>query len=540
MNEKGSITVIEYKESNGESSDVNPASNVDNGHLQRKLKARHLQMIALGGTIATGLFLGSGSALARAGPVGALLGYIFIGTVVYSVMVSLGEMATYLPIPGSFTIYAARFVDPALGFAVGWNYWYAFAVTLPAEVTAAGIVISYWDSTTNIAVWITVLTAACIAINFFGVRAYGESEFWLSAIKIVTIVGLLILGIVLDLGGGPNHDRLGFWYWQNPGPFVEYVATGSLGKFLGFWSVAIQASFSYNGTEIVAVTAAEAHNPRKNLPKAITRVFYRILLFYVGGVFIMGLLVPSNDPQLLNNIGTGTVKAAPFVIAIQNANIAALPSIINAVILTSAFSSGISHLYAGSRTLHALALNRQAPAFLALCSRQGLPYWSVIATSVVGALAYLNVSSNAVVVFNWFVNITTIASLFVWGSICLSYIRFYQGLKSQGISRDSLPYKSPYQPFTAIYGLFWCSVIIFFNGFDTFGPFNVSNFLTAYIGIIIFFGCYVGCKIWKRTEFVKASEMDLLTGRNEVDALVYDEDEETPTTILGKMWSWIA
>ncbi|KAH8988821.1 amino acid permease-domain-containing protein [Lactarius akahatsu] len=276
--------------------------------LQRQLKNRHIAMISIGGVIGTGLFLSSANALRHGGPVGLLLGYIAVGSICYSTMISLGEMISYLPIPGGHIKLAERFVDPALSFTMGWNYWYNWTIVLPAELSAAAILVDFWDKDTNLnSVWITICLVVVVAINFMG-------------------AGLIILGIVLDLGGGPDHDRLGFRYWKHPGPFVQFDGIpGAKGRFLGWWAVLTQAAFSFIGTEIVAIAAGEAKNPRRNIPKAIRRVYIRILLFYIGGVTVIGLLVPSNDPGLA--LGTGTAAASPFVIAIKRSGIKALPQV---------------------------------------------------------------------------------------------------------------------------------------------------------------------------------------------------------------------
>ncbi|KAF7985764.1 hypothetical protein HWV62_369 [Athelia sp. TMB] len=512
------------------------------GAVQRRLKARHISMIAIGGTIGTGLFVGSGAALAVGGPVGLLLGYSIMGTVVYSMMVALGEMATFFPVSGSFTHYATRWLDPALGFALGYNYWYSYAITLPTEITAAAIVISYWDSTTNPGAWIAIFLFVIVLINFAGVRYYGEAEFWFSFIKVITIVGLIIMGIVLDLGGGPNHDRIGFRYWKKPGPFNQLDGiSGSEGRFLAFWATFVNAAFSFLGTEIVALAAAEAENPRRNVPKAIRRVFYRILLFYIGGVIVIGWLVPYTDTRLLST--SGTASASPFVIAINNAQIKALPSIINAVILISAFSAGNSDLYAASRTLYGLACSGQAPRFLRKCTKNGLPVWCVAITSLGGLLAFLNVNENGNTVFEWFVNITSITGLITWDIILITYIRFHKGLKYQGIDRNTLPYKAPFQPYASYFGIFFVTVIILFNGFQVFinGNWNVDTFITAYICLPIFVVLYVGYKVIVRPKFVRVQDMDFTTGRRELNDM---DDEETakyvePTTWYGKVWDWL-
>lgn len=246
--------------------------------VHRDLKSRHLQMIAIGGTIGTGLFIGSGNALRHGGPLGALLGYIFMGVFVYFMMLSLGEMTAYMPGSGGFTRFSAQFVDPALGFAVGWNYFYCFAITLPAEITAASIVIQYWDTNTNhLAIYITIMLLVAVFINLFGAKGYGEAEFWCAIIKVLAIIGLIFLGLLLDLGVNSTTGYIGFRYWKEPGAFNSTylsIANAGTARFLGFWATLTQAAFSYLGVEIVCVTAGEAQNPRRNVPKAIRRVIY--------------------------------------------------------------------------------------------------------------------------------------------------------------------------------------------------------------------------------------------------------------------------
>ena len=216
------------------------------------------------------------------------------------------------------------------------------------------------------AVWITLLYLVIFLLNCLPVRVYGELEFILGSIKLLTIVGLMILMFIITLGGGPNNDRIGFRYWKDPGPMQEYLKTGDLGRFLAFWKVFIQATFSYGGSEMVVVAAGETENPRRNIPKAVRRVFWRIAIFYVGSVFLVGLCVSSRDQRLLNAIDHGAegAGASPFVIAIANSGIKVLPSIINAVILSSALSAGNSFFYASTRILYSTALDGKAPRIL--------------------------------------------------------------------------------------------------------------------------------------------------------------------------------
>ncbi|KAI9665611.1 MAG: hypothetical protein M1829_005691 [Trizodia sp. TS-e1964] len=520
--------------------DVESAENY--GYVARGLKSRHIQFIALGGTIGTGLFLGIGSAFTQAGPLSVLLGYTFTGCAIYAMMQSLGEMATWLPLPGAIPQFCARYVDEAMGFAVGWNNWYNSAITLCAEISAASVVIGFWNDDINPAAWITLIILLVVALNIFAVAIYGEAEFIFASIKIITIVGLILMAIVLDLGGGPTHDRLGFRYWKDPGAMKEYKGDGDWGRFLGLWSTLVNAAFSYGGVEMVAVAAGEAENPRKNIPKAVRRVFWRILFFYVIGSLAIGVLVSSNDDQLLGAIKNGAKGAAasPWVIAIYRAGIPVLPSIINAVILTSASSSANAFLYTGSRYLYALAQNRQAPRFFLKCTKLGVPVYCVAVTASISLLTYLSCSSGADTVFQWFQHLTTIANLFTWVSICIAYIRFHAALKAQGVDRNTLVLKSPFQPYLAWIALIFFSFIILFSGFDVFGPFKVESFLTSYIGVPIYFGLYLFWKVFKRTRWIKSEDADIFRGKAALDA----EDEhwvhKKPTSVLGKIWYWIA
>lgn len=507
--------------------------------LQRQLKNRHVAMISIGGVIGTGLFLSSANALRHGGPVGLLLGYMVVGSICYSVMISLGEMVSYLPVPGGHIKLAERFVDPAFSFTMGWNYWYNWTIVLPAELSAAAVLIDFWDKDTKLnSAWVTICLVVVVAINFMGAGAYGEAEFIFASIKVLTITGLIILGIILDLGGGPDHDRIGFRYWKHPGPFVQFDGiAGAKGRFLGWWAVLTQAAFSFIGTEIVAIAAGEAKNPRRNLPKAIRRVYIRILLFYIGGVTIIGLLVPSNDPGLA--LGSGTAAASPFVIAIKRSGIKALPQIINACLLTSAWSAASSDLYTSSRALYGLAIAGNAPSIFGRTLRNGLPAAALIVSSSFSLLAYMGVHSGSGKVFNWFANMTAVAGLLTWFGISYTYTRFYAGMKAQGIDRKTLPFSSRLQPFAAWYATVSCLVICLFSGWSVFlrGEWNTADFVTNYLPLVLFPILYIAAKLWTRVPIVKASEMDFYSGLAEIEASTYDEPP--PRNKLEAFWQWL-
>ncbi|KAK6394080.1 hypothetical protein LTR65_001926 [Meristemomyces frigidus] len=509
------------------------------GYVSRGLKSRHIQFIALGGTIGTGLFLGIGTAFAHAGPLSVLLGYTLTGCAIYAMMQCLGEMATWLPLPGAVPQYCARYVDPAMGFAVGWNNWYSSALTLCAEISAASLVIGFWNSSINQAAWITIILVVILGLNIFAVSIYGEAEFIFASVKIITIVGLIILALVIDLGGAPHEKRIGFRYWHHPyAAMVAYVGTGNTGRFAGIFSTLVNAAFSYGGVEMVAVAAGEAENPRKNIPKAVQRVFWRILFFYVLGSLLIGMTVPYNDPGLTAD-GAGA-RSSPWVIAITRAGIPVLPSVINAVILTSASSSGNAFLYTGSRYLFALAQNGQAPRVLLKCTKKGVPIWCVLITASFGLLTYMTVSEGANNVFNWFQTLTTITSLFTWVSILIAYLRFKKAMEAQGVNRDDLIFKSKWQPYTAWVALIYFIIIIIFNGWKVFtkGNWAIQDFVTAYIVVPVYFAFYIFWKVFKRTKFVKASEADIWTGKAALDAEVWPE--RLPRNWLEKVWFWIA
>ncbi|KAJ5852760.1 uncharacterized protein N7529_012145 [Penicillium soppii] len=518
-------------------------AHVETGTLQRRLKSRHIQFLALSGAIGTGLFVGTGQVLSTAGPLSAVLSYLITGFNLYAVINSMGEMSTWLPLPGAVPVYASRFVDEALGFTLGWNYWYQFAIGVPIEITAAALVIDYWPNNIPSVVWITVLYVIIFTVNSLPVRLYGELEFFLGSIKLITIVGLMLLMCIITLGGTQTHDRIGFRYWEHPGPMNEYLETGSLGRFLAFWKVFIQATFSYGGSEMVVIAAGETENPRRNIPKAIRRVFWRIAIFYVGSVFLVGLCVSSQDPRLLNAIYTGAagVGASPFVIAIENGGIDVLPSIINAVVLTSALSAGNSFFYASTRILYSTALDGKAPRILRY-EKFGVPYVCVVVTAALSLLVYLNVSSSSAEVFFWVSNLSSVSTLIVWTSIAVTYIRFYQGLKHHSIPRSTLPFQSPLQPFMAYFAIFFSSTVAFFNGFDAFFPghFSAKSLIPPYIDIPIFLCLFLGYKIIKRTKFVKIEDMDLLSGKEEADRLESTWEEPKPRNLLERIWFWIA
>lgn len=536
---------IETVCSHGEQQDIKSAEqeNRHNGNLNRQLKARHISFIALGGAIGTGIFVGSGGVLSVGGPLSMLLCYLITGINVFAVVNSLGEMATWLPIPGAVPVFAARYVDEALGFTLSWNYWYQLAIGVPIEVTVCAVILDYWPNNVPKAALITVFFAAMVVVNCLPVKIYGEVEFFFCAVKLLTIVGLILLMFIITVGGSPTGEPIGFRYWRHPGPMNEYLKTGDLGRFLAFVKVFIQATFSYGGAEMVVLAAGETVNPRHNIPKAVRRVFWRILLFYVLSIFLVGLCVSSKDKKLLNAIDKSAPGAAqsPFVIAIDNARIKTLPSIINGIVLSSAWSAGNSFFYASTRVLYSAALDGKAPSFLKF-EKFGVPYACVVFTTALSCLVYLNVNNTSAEVFFWISNLSAVSTLLVWASISLTYLRFHHGLAYHGIARETLPFKAPFQPYLAYFSIVFCSVIALFNGFDAFfpGKFSAKSFIPPYIDLPIFACLFFGYKIVKKTKMVKLSEMDLWSGKAEIDRLEDTWETPQPRNFLERIWLWLA
>ena len=358
-------------------SESNSLESFDEDDLQKGLKNRHVQLIALGGAIGTGLFVGSGLALYQTGPAALFLSYIILSGVVWFVMNMLAEMAAFLPVPGAGAQqFVNDFLSPSFGFAIGYNYWYGFAILVAAEIVAAAIVIQYWTEKVNIAVWISILLALILILNLCPVKFYGEAEFYFASIKLLAMTGLIILGVVLFFGGGPNHDRLGFRYWKNGNAFKEHLTGGSTGRFLSVWTAIIKAGYSFiMSPELIVACSGEVRDARRVLPKCANQFIYRLAFFYILGSLVIGVIADSNSKRLTSS--AGNANASPFVLGIQNAGIHVLNHIVNAVILTSAASAGNSFFYAGSRTLYSLSKKGLAPKCLRTVNRFGIPYYSL-------------------------------------------------------------------------------------------------------------------------------------------------------------------
>ncbi|KAF4633244.1 hypothetical protein G7Y89_g4873 [Cudoniella acicularis] len=485
--------------------------------LHRELKTRQISMIALGGALGTGLLINTGPYLAVSGPVSLLIGYALVGVLCYAVMAALGEMAAWLPIASGFTGFAHRFVDPALGFALGWNYWFKYIITTPNNIIACTLVIKYWfdasgysGPASSAVIWVTLLLVAIITINYFSVGVFGEFEFWLSTIK------------------GPPHHPGGFHYWVNPGAFAPYIFDGGIGKFLGFWNVLFSAVFSFLGAELVGVTVGEAQNPRKAVPKAIKLTFLRIVFFYIVLIFLLGLTVPYNSHLLLtaNNVSLNTVsaEASPFVVAATLAGVQTVPDIMNICLLIFTFSAANSDLYIATRSLYSLAVEGNAPRIFSRTNDRGVPIYSLGLCSACCLIAYISIHVGSFNTFQYFVSLVTIFGILTWMSILISHIYFVRARKAQGIPDTALAFVSPFGIRGSTAALIFAAVIMFFNGFADFAPntttgqsFDWPDFIVNYIGVLIFAVMFCGYKIFMKTHTWTAKQADLTTGKARID-----------------------
>lgn len=512
-----------------------------NNNVHRKLKSRHIQLIGIGGTIGTALYVQIGRGLLNGGPASLFIAFTFWCTFILAVTVCMAEMVTWLPISSPFIRFAGRWVDEAYGFACGWNFFIFEAALVPFEVVACNLIIHFWTDVIPTAAFITLIIVLYALINLLAVKWYGESEFWAALGKMLLIIGLIIFTFITMVGGNPQGDAYGFRYWNNPGAFTEKHYGGKLGIWLGFLQCLIQASFTIAGPDYVAMAAGEAENPRVVMPRAFNAVFYRLTCFFVLGALCVGIVVPYNDPELSDALLNGKPGAAasPYVVAMNRLNISVLPHIVNAMVLTSAFSAGNSYVYCASRSLYGMALEGKAPRFFTVCTRKGVPIYCVFFVLAFALLAFLQLSSDTATVLDWFVSLVTASQLLNYAATAFTYLMFYRALKAQGISRDSLPYKAWWQPYAAIYAFVGCFTMAFVGGYTVFLPldgyWSVPDFLFSYMMIFAFPTLYLGWKFWHKTKIYKPEEVDLYKDIPEIEECQRNYVYQPPTNMFDRI-----
>ncbi|KAK5820825.1 amino acid permease-domain-containing protein [Linnemannia elongata] len=506
---------------------VEDMSNLDESGLKRDLRLRHMVMIAISGTIGTGLFLTSGKTIATAGPLGALMAYVVIGTWLVFVCQAIGEIATLLPLPGAFTAWGARVFDEAFSFQMTYLYLLNWLLTVPAELSASSLIISFWlPEGSSFPTWVVpvIIIVVLVIINLLGVQVYGEVEYWFSILKVVTIIVFIICGILVDSGAVGGHVY-GVDNWRIEGaPFK--------GGFRAFLSVLVSVGFAYGGTELSGVTAAESRNPHKHVPKAVNTVLVRIAFFYILSIFFLGSIVPNNDPRLANS--DGTVLNAPFTIVFLKAGMSGGASYMNAVIFTSVVSAANSDFYVATRMLMSLSRNGWAPRIVGRTNSRGVPIIAVGITTAFSCIALVMIYAGASTVFDWLVSIIGSIIFLIWCSILFLHFRFRVCWKAQGNTPDDLPYKSwgyPYGHYIAMIIGTGCVIASFYLSIDNkpdVGMFAGGSMDPAYIAArnkwaqgllgawfpwVLAITLYFGWKFGKGTKIVNPAEADLDTGR---------------------------
>ncbi|CZR63595.1 related to general amino acid permease [Phialocephala subalpina] len=472
------------------------------GKTVRGLSSRHMQLITIGSSIGTGILF-----------------------VLWPLFMAAAEMCSWLPVRGSIFQFAERYVDPALGFAGGWIYFYGALMLVCSDFTGCVSVISFWDDKTNPGWYILLTLGISLILNLVAVKYYGEVEFVTASFKILLMLGLLAATFITMLGGNPQHDRYGFRYWEQP--MKEYLEKDTLGRFLGFWRVLIYAGFACGGPDVVMMTSAEVQNPRVVIPKATKKIYFRLGLFYIVGTLALGIICPANNPALLESISTGASgsAASPWVLGLRSHGINGLANLVNAIVLTSAWSCGNAYVYASTRTLYALSINGKAPAIFKKCLSNGVPIYALAVVAAVSCISFLNATSSTNIVLGWFINLSTVSFLITYMVIFITYIRFRAAVVKQ-VGLNALYFKTPFglQPYISYFGFGFAFVIMFFNGFYIFWPgaFNAADFISSYFGVFFFIATYVFWKVYKKTSFVKAAEADIFSGKQAID----DEEKE--------------
>lgn len=453
--------------------------------LAQKLKSRHVNMIALGGSIGTGIFLASGYAIAIGGPGGALIAYILMAIIVYFLMTSLGEMSTYNPSSGTFCEYSNLYVGKSFGFAMGYNYWLNWAITIAAEVSAAAIIMNWWFPEINGAIFAMIFFFLVFGLNILSVRVYGELEYGLSFMKVAVIILFIILGLIA-LGHKP-HFGTDNWHISGA-PFHN--------GFIGFLTVFLFAGFSFQGSELVGVAAGETHEPKKNIPKSIKRVFWRLCLFYILSIAIISLLIPYNDPRLLNQ---SDVSTSPYTLIFQIYLSHYAASFINLVILVALLSAANASMYSATRIMWYLGKTGQAPKLFTKINSMSVPFSALLITALIGSLVFISSYVGNGVLFSYLVQISSLSGFIAWFGIAMSHYKFRKNYLPKHGGTKELIYKAKFYPWAQILSMVFI-VFIIAAQFVTLNSADNSfwSFVMIYSSVILFAVLYCGHKFFTK------------------------------------------
>lgn len=457
----------------------------DSAQLKRAMSTRHLVMISLGGAIGTGLFLGSGEVIAQAGPIGAIISYILGGMIAYMVMLCLGELAVHMPESGSFGTYAQKYIGPATGYTVTWLYWLTWSATLGTEFTAAALLMQEWFPQVSMWLWTVIFAAIVLVLNMSSTRWFAESEFWLSLIKVVTVVAFILLGL-LAIFGVIHYDGYG------SAPLFSNLTTGDWfpqGLFPIFATMLI-VNFAFSGTELIGVAAGETKDPAKNVPKAINTALWRLLIFFVGTIIVISALLPHE----LAGLNAEGVSSSPFVTVFTHIGIPYAEDIIRFVIITALLSAANSGLFAASRMMWSLSAKKQLPAVFSKLNARGIPYIAVMVTMLGAMPGLLSEQFAPEKIFKNLLGIAAFTMVIVWMSICWSQFNFRRAWYKAGHSQSELAFSVPFFPLIPILGFLFC----FITGISmVFDPEMHVGFISCLVFIA---GCYASYAYFYKTK----------------------------------------
>ncbi|CAI5758691.1 unnamed protein product [Candida verbasci] len=516
-----------------------------NSPLTKGLKTYHLTYISIAAVLGSGLFITSGSSLSHAGPCGILLVWLFISSIIFATMSSLSELATAFPVSGAFVTFPTLFIDKSIGFAIAWNYALQWLVTMPLQLIAGAMCVQYWRPDLHPAIFVTVFYVVIVWLNLFGVKRYGDIEVVLSLIKITAVIGFNILAIIVVAGGVPGQPYIGGRNWHPPFNSSE--------PFKNMCYIISNASFSFAGIELFALASVESATPKTSIEKSRKQIFYRILIFYILSIIMIGFLVSYKSPQLSRDSGFGIdINTSPFVIAIKNANIHALPSIMNAVVIITVLSVGNSSVYASTRVLCAIGSLKQGPSFLSFIDRNGRPMGCLIIQFLLGLLAYLvciRGQSITVEIFEWLLSLSGLSALFTYLSVNICQIRFHQTLNYKArIPKEELLYVSPL--WCSIYGIITILVILGLQFWAALfppgeGKADAKSFFKIYLSLPVFIVSWIGHKIYDKVFndipllklWLSVDEIDVDSGRTQYDLeAIKQEIAERELEMKRKPW----
>ncbi|KAI2610078.1 amino acid permease/ SLC12A domain-containing protein [Hypoxylon fragiforme] len=511
--------------------------NAANDGLQRGLKSRHLQMLAFSSVVGASVFNGTGAALASSGPLGALLSFLLIGIDVFFVSQSLAEMCALFPgVRGAFLSLAARFVDPALAFALGTTYYALWVSSIAHDYNSLARAVGRWTSPAVPPwAWVLVFWALFQGVSVLGAAVYGDIMLVLTSWKLLCVAGGFVLAILLNTGAiSSSGEYLGFRYWRDPGAVTNGVG--------GFASSLVLAAVYFGGTEMVALTAAESRDPHRDVPRAIRRSFWRIAATFVGLVFFAGIIVPFDDAGLLAETSDKAARS-PWTIALVQAGWADASNLLNAVMIVAALSSVNSAIYVSSRVLASLAAGGRAPALFARTTAGGVPLNAVLLSNAFGLVALVNNCSTAAAeeepgqVFGFLINFCDTAAFITWAAIGVMHLRLRRAWTVQGRSAEELPYRAFLYPYGAWFVVALNLFLVLISGYDAFsGSFDIVGFLDSYAVVLVFVILFFGWRVYKRTSIVPLAEADLATGRDVF--MIKEKMEDTVSDKKANRISW--